>query len=70
MGAHDGEFGSGILSGGHPMLAIIAALLFLIAFIIELIYYNGADTLLITAGFLLVALYLGGVGPRTVRRFW
>ena len=36
------------------MLAIIAALLFLIAFIIELIYYNGADTLLITAGFLLV----------------
>jgi hypothetical protein len=52
------------------MLAVIAALLFLIAFIIELIYYNGADTLLITAGFILVALYLGGVGPRTVRRFW
>lgn len=52
------------------MLAIIAALLFLIAFIIELIYYNGPDTLLITGGFLLVALYLGGVGPRTVKRFW
>jgi hypothetical protein len=52
------------------MLAIIAALLFLIAFIVELIYYTSLDTLLLTAGFLLVALYLGGVGPRTVRRFW
>jgi hypothetical protein len=49
------------------MLAIIAALLFLIAFIIELIYDNGADTLLITAGFLLVALYLGGWGLERCR---
>ena len=28
------------------------------------------DTLLITAGFVLVALYLGEIGPRTPRRFW
>jgi hypothetical protein len=52
------------------MLAIIAALLFLIAFIVELIHYTSLDTLLITAGFILVSLYLAGIGPRTFRRFW
>ena len=45
------------------------ALLFLIALIIELIAspFSG-DMVLITAGLLLVALYLAGVGPRTWRR--
>lgn len=51
------------------MLAIIAALLFLIAFIVELIHYTSLDTLLLTAGFLLVALYLADVGPRNWRHF-
>ena len=51
------------------MLALIAALLFLIALIIELITspFSG-DMVLITAGLILLALYLGGVGPRTWRR--
>jgi hypothetical protein len=52
------------------MLAIIAALLFLIAFIVEVIHHPHADMLLITAGFFLVALYLGEIGPRRLRRFW
>ena len=51
------------------MLALIAALLFLIALIVELITspFSGY-VVLITAGLLLLALYLGGVGPRTWRR--
>lgn len=51
------------------MLAAVAALLFLIAFVVEIVSSPIAtDTLLITAGLLLVALYLAGVGPRSWRR--
>jgi hypothetical protein len=46
------------------MLAPIAALLFLIAFTVEIVHDTTLDTLLI-AGFLLVALYLAGIGART-----
>jgi hypothetical protein len=51
------------------VLALIAALLFLIALIVELITspFSG-DIVLITAGLLLLALYMAGVGPRTWRR--
>ena len=51
------------------MLALIAALLFLIALIVELVTspFSG-DIVLITAGLLLMALYLGDIGPRTWRR--
>jgi hypothetical protein len=53
------------------MLALIGALLFFIALIVELAVYSAsAATILTTTGLLLVALYLGGVGPRTFRRFW
>lgn len=53
------------------MLALIAALLFFIDLIVELVTYSGGiDTILFTAGMLLVALYLGGVGPREFRKFW
>jgi hypothetical protein len=51
------------------MLALIAALLFLIALIVELITtpFSG-DIVLITAGLLLLSLYVAGIGPRTWRR--
>ncbi|HEX4247393.1 MAG TPA: hypothetical protein VH008_05965 [Pseudonocardia sp.] len=53
------------------MLALIGALLFLIALIVELFVYPAPlDAILTTAGLLLVALYLGGVGPRTFSKFW
>jgi hypothetical protein len=52
------------------MLALIGALLFFIALIVELVYSATLDTILTTAGLLLVALYLGGVGPRTFSKFW
>lgn len=49
-------------------LGLVAALLFLIAFILEFTRYPAfADTILTTGGFILVALYMAGVGPRTWR---
>ena len=51
------------------VLALVAALLFLIALILEFTSYPAtADILLTTAGFILVSLFLAGVGPRTLRR--
>jgi hypothetical protein len=49
--------------------ALVAAVLFAIAFVLELTSYPAFwDVLLTTLGFLLVALFLAGVGPRTSRR--
>ena len=52
------------------MLALVAALLFLIALIFELASLALGPitaTVLITAGLLCVALYLAGIGRRTWR---
>jgi hypothetical protein len=49
-------------------LGLVAALLFLIALILEFTSYPAVtDTILTTIGFLLVALYMAEVGPRTWR---
>jgi len=51
------------------VLALVAAVLFVIALILEFTTFPAfADMILTTAGFILVALFLAGVGPRTVRR--
>lgn len=53
------------------VLALVAAvlMLFVIALILEFTTFPAfADMILTTAGFILVALFLAGVGPRTVRR--
>jgi hypothetical protein len=52
------------------MLALIAAVLFLLALIMELAALALGPltaTVLTTAGFVLVALYLAGIGKRTWR---
>ncbi|HEY1971913.1 MAG TPA: hypothetical protein VGH89_28415 [Pseudonocardia sp.] len=50
-------------------LGLVAALLFVIALILELTVFPGfTNTILTTAGFIVVALYLAGIGPRTFRR--
>jgi hypothetical protein len=52
------------------MLALIAAILFLVALIFQLANIALGPitaTVLITAGFLCVALYLAGIGRRTWR---
>jgi hypothetical protein len=49
------------------VLALIAALLFLIALLVELIINFSLDKALMTAGLILLALHLGGLGPRTWR---
>jgi hypothetical protein len=49
-------------------LGLVAALLFLIALILEFTSYPAVtSTVLTTIGFLLVALYMAEVGPRTWR---
>jgi hypothetical protein len=52
------------------MLALVAAVLFLVALIVELINFTASsiDTLLTTAGLLCIALYLAGIGGRHWRR--
>ena len=51
------------------VLALVAALLFLITGILEFTRYPAfADTILTTAGFLFVALFMAGVGPRSFGR--
>jgi hypothetical protein len=52
------------------MLALVAAILFAIALIVELISYSSASLpeILITAGLLCAALYLAGIGARSWRR--
>ncbi|HZZ48044.1 MAG TPA: hypothetical protein VFE65_14285 [Pseudonocardia sp.] len=52
------------------MLAVVAALMFLIALIIEIVHYTTLDTPFLTLGFLLVALYLAELGPRGWRHWW
>lgn len=55
--------------GRLDVLALVAALLFLVALVLEFTRYPATtDTILTTAGFILVALFLAGVGPRTLRR--
>ncbi|HEY9415771.1 MAG TPA: hypothetical protein VIQ30_13490 [Pseudonocardia sp.] len=50
-------------------LGLVAALLFLIALILEFTRYPAVtDTILTTIGFIFVALFMAGVGPRTTRR--
>jgi hypothetical protein len=50
-------------------LSIVAALLFLIALILEFTTYPAVtDTILTTIGFIFVALFMAGLGPRTFRR--
>ena len=50
-------------------LALVAALLFLIALILEFTLYPAVtDTILTTIGFIFVALFMAELGPRTVRR--
>jgi hypothetical protein len=50
-------------------LSIVAALLFVIALILEFTTYPAVtDTILTTLGFIFVALFMAGLGARTVRR--
>ena len=50
-------------------LGLVAALLFLIALILEFTSYPAVtDTILTTIGFIFVALFMAEVGPRTIRR--
>jgi hypothetical protein len=53
-----------------PMLALVAAVLFVVALIFELINFSAGSIyiLLITAGLVCGALYMAGVGARTWRR--
>jgi hypothetical protein len=49
-------------------LGLVAAVLFVIALILEFTSYPGVtDTILTTIGFILVALYMAELGPRKVR---
>jgi hypothetical protein len=50
-------------------LGLVAALLFLIALVLEVTRYPAlTDTVLTTIGFIFVALFMAGIGPRTLRR--
>lgn len=50
-------------------LGLVAALMFLIALILEFTSYPAVtSTILTTIGFLLVALFMAELGPRTLRR--
>ena len=50
-------------------LALVAALLFVIALILEFTSYPAVtDTILTTIGFIFVALFMAEIGPRTIRR--
>jgi glucose-6-phosphate-specific signal transduction histidine kinase len=54
---------------GFDLAPLIAAVLFVIAALLEVTSFPmTSDILLTTIGFILVSLFLAGVGPRTVRR--
>ena len=57
-----------IRSGGQQMLGLIAAAIFALAFVLDLINETIGDittTTLLLAGLACLALYLSGVGPRS-----
>ena len=61
--------GFGYAYRAFEALGLVAAVLFLIALILELTNYPATtDTVLTTIGFIFVAVFMAGVGPRSVRR--